>query len=60
MEEIQMKVFKRKSAVPFLLIGDSPPKYKSLRVWSEKVGDPKTRLKSPHGIEPIFPKFIKS
>jgi hypothetical protein len=33
-----------------VIIGESPPKYKSLRVWTEKVGDPNTRLKSPHGI----------
>jgi hypothetical protein len=33
-----------------VIIGDSPPKYNSLRVWSEKVDDPKTRLESPHGI----------
>ena len=32
------------------IIGESPPKYKSLKVWSEKVGDPETRLISPHGI----------
>ena len=33
-----------------VIIGESPPAYKSLRIWTEKVGDPETRLKSPHGI----------
>lgn len=33
-----------------VIIGKTPPNYKSLRIWSEKVKDSEARLKSPHGI----------
>ncbi len=33
-----------------VIIGETAPKYKSLRIWTEKVNGSETRLKSPHGI----------
>ncbi|KAA3613365.1 MAG: hypothetical protein DWQ05_17910 [Calditrichaeota bacterium] len=33
-----------------VIIGDDPPVYKSLKIWSEKSGDSDTHLRSPHGI----------
>jgi len=52
--EIHICAYVEEAANSFLyatvIIGDRPPRYKSQRIWSEKVGEPNTHLQSPHGI----------
>lgn len=34
-----------------VILGDGLPTYRSVGLWTEKVGDPDTQLRSPHGID---------